>query len=399
MRNFRLVVWMTFLTIILSGCENSQHSEKIVVEEKFGLSRNLEYVKVTLSNYHEKELFLEDSASGDLILAEKLNAYNASIDSTSYIFPISIEANEKRTFYIVSAEKDFTLPYFKISGKDMSITVENEYFEADFSITGTKSKMGLFPGQLAGIFIKNRDVLLKRGHINMHWAPNFQKEGRDYKTIGHANLRNAKISQNNSYMMEMTKRGRVVNYEEIDLFGQYNFYAGLPYFEYTSTMTFNEETELTLLRNDEMTIDSLFTHLVYPNKSGEASLLPLYDMVKFDSLTKAPLAHDINWIGFINKPLNYGLISLRLEYDNRNLLGIESPLYQEHTKISASSGNGRYWNRRLINEHKTHVPKGSKYHEKNAYLVIDDLDNMERHLDYYMNRLKKPIEVSYSTNY
>ena len=136
MRNFGLVVWMTFLTIILTGCENSQQSEKIVVEEKFGLSRNLEYVKVTLSNYHEKKLFLEDSVSGDLILAEKLNPHNTSIDSSSYIFPISIEANEKRTFYIVSTAKDFTLPNFKISGKDMCIKVENDYLEADFGTTG-----------------------------------------------------------------------------------------------------------------------------------------------------------------------------------------------------------------------------------------------------------------------
>ncbi len=279
----------------------------------------------------------------------------------------------------------------------MAIKVENEYFIADFNTTEAKSNMGLFPGQLSGIFIKNRDMLLKRGHINMHWAPNFQKEGMDYKTIGHVNSANAKIGQNNSYMLELTKSGNVINYEEIDLFGQYNFFAGLPYFEYTSTMTFNKDVVLMLLRNDEMTIDSLFTHLVYPNASGKATLLPLYDIVKFDSLTETPLADDIDWLGFINKPLNYGLISLRLGYDNRNIYGLESPLYQEHTKISTSSGNGRYWNRRLIHEHKTLVPKGSKYYERNAYLVVDDLNKIERQVDYYFNCLKNPIQVSYTS--
>ncbi len=110
MKNIGLIIWMTYLGVILYGCNSSHHSGQIIVEEKFGLSRNLEYVKVTLSDYHEKELFLEDSASGELILGEKLIAYNASLDSSSYIFPISIKANEKRTLYITTSDRDLPLP-------------------------------------------------------------------------------------------------------------------------------------------------------------------------------------------------------------------------------------------------------------------------------------------------
>jgi hypothetical protein len=160
-------------------------------------------------------------------------------------------------------------------------------------------------------------------------------------------------------------------------------------------MSFNNDVELMLLRNDEMTMDSLFTHLIYPDSKGNAAEMPLYNMVKFDSLTKSPLADDINWVGFINKKIGYGLVSLRLSYNNTNQEGKKSPLFEPHTKISASSGNGRYWNRRLIHEHNTLVPKGSVYYEENAYLVLDDLDDIAGQINHYINRLKSPIVVSH----
>jgi hypothetical protein len=385
--------------IILYGCENPQTFSKVVIEENFGLTRDLEYVKIELPENHEEEIMLKDSATGQSILAKRINSVSASNDLFHYIFPVSIEANERKALYITKRDAEMALTGLDISGKDMAIKIENEFFIADFGTTEAKIKAGLFPGQLAGIFVKNREVLLKRGHLNMHWAPNFQKEGLNYKTIGHVPDTNAIISQKNDYILEITKAGNVENYEEIDLYGRYNFFAGLPYFEYTSTMSFNKDTELVLLRNDEMTIDSLFTHLVYPDPLGEVSFLPLYDQVKFDSLTKAPLSDAINWVGFINKPLKYGLISLRLDYDNSNLDGIESPLYQAHTKISSSSGNGRYWNRRLIHEHKTLVTKGSKYYERNAYLVVDNLDNLRDQIDLYLSSLKHPVQVSFGLEY
>mgnify|MGYP000912357745 CR=1 FL=1 len=57
--------------------------------------------------------------------------------------------------------------------------------------------------------------------------------------------------------------------------------------------------QLLLLRNDEMTMDSLYTHLIYPDSKGKPLEMPLYNMARFDSLTESPLADDINWVGFI----------------------------------------------------------------------------------------------------
>ena len=382
------------ISIFVSLWSCNEVSNKIVFEEKAGVTRNLEYVTISLAQHNEEVLFLEDVANGSIIRGEKLNHDKSAIDLSTYIFPMSIKAYEKKTFAVTSPNQKSETQKLRVTGKDVSIKIENDFFIADFNTNKSKEENGLFPGQLAGIFIKKKNVLIKRGHINMHWAPNFQKEGLDYKTIGHVNSNRAKITQKNSYLLEMIKTGKVRNYEEIDLYGRYNFFNGLPYFIYNSTMSFNKDVELMLLRNDEMTMDSLYTHLIFPDSKGNLSEMPLYNMVKFDSLTKAPLEDNISWVGFINKKIGYGLVSLRLSYDNTNQEGKESPLFEPHTKISASSGNGRYWNRRLIHEHNTLVPKGSEYHEKNAYLIIDDLDDITGQINHYMQRLKSPITVS-----
>jgi len=389
-RGLNLMIFAIFIGL----CACDEVSNKVVFEEKAGVNRNLDYVIVSLANHNEEVLLLEDVANGSIIRGEKLKHEMSAEDLSTYIFPISIKAFEKRTFLVSSSNSEIETSKLDVTGKDVSIKIENEFFIADFSTNKAKEENGLYPGQLAGIFIKKKNVLIRRGHINMHWAPNFQKEGLDYKTIGHVNSNNAKITQKNSYMLEMVKIGSVYNYEEIDLYGKYNFFDGLPYFVYTSTISFNKDVELMLLRNDEMTMDSLFTHLIYPNSKGNAAEMPLYNMVKFDSLTKSPLADDINWVGFINKKIGYGLVSLRLSYNNTNQEGKKSPLFEPHTKISASSGNGRYWNRRLIHEHNTLVPKGSEYYEENAYLILDDLDDIAGQINHYIKRLKSPIVVS-----
>jgi len=394
MRKKNILILIVLLVASFSSCGYAQQKGKIICVEQAGISRNLEYVKVFFDDYHENLLYLEDASDGTTTIAEKLKNHDAEEKSSTYIFPVSIKANERKTYLVTDSNKGLASSELKVSGEGMAIKVENKFFIADFNTTIAKEKYGLYPGQLAGIFIKKGSVLLERTGNNMHWAPNFQKEGLEYKTIGHADLKGSKITQSNSYTLELTKHGHVTNYEEIALYGKYNFYSGLPYFEYNSIMNFIQDVELVLLRNDEMTMDSLFTDLIYPDSLGMVKRMPLYDMVKFDSLMKSPLADDISWIGFVNESHGYGLVSLRLAYSNQNIDGKVSPLYKPHTKISAGRGNGRYWNRRLIHEHKTLVPMGSQYSERNVYLILDSLDEIDTKINYYINRLNNPVVVT-----
>ncbi|MFC4221254.1 hypothetical protein [Flagellimonas marina] len=386
------------LTVLSWGCERAQIKDEIVLTETEGIARPLEYVVIKSSDRHQKTLVLKDKDTDEMIRGIKLAQEDSNQDSTSYIFPVSISAHQKRTFLVLNSysEQNQEEDTLKITGEHPAITVENGFFIADFNTNPQKIERGLYPGQLSGIFIKKRDILLKRELNNMHWAPNFQKESEDYKTIGHANVDDAKVSQNNAFFFEMVKKGKVKGYEEIDLSEKYEFYAGLPYFLYESTMSFNKDANLFFLRNNEMTMDKLFTHLVYSDSLGKTKEMLLYDDVKIDSLTKAPLTDDVKWVGFINKPKGYGLVSLQLDYENTHINGGEPPLYKPHMKITKAGEEGRYWNRRLVHDHNTIITKGSRYHEKNAYLVLDSLDNLNKQINYFFKTINNPISIYYS---
>ncbi|TMU50731.1 hypothetical protein [Flagellimonas algicola] len=389
---------------MLCGCSYCQHEKTIVLAETAGVPRYLAYVKIKTASHREAVIFLRDQDSGETIRAEKLLRERTIGDTVTYILPITMDAYQKRTFSILNSQPEYCSIHptdsLKVLGEGFELQIENEHFVADLSSTDDKLKRGLYPGQLSSLFLKKKRVLLKRDGNNMHWAPNFQKENsKDYKTIGHLNLDNAKITQNNPYQLELVKRGKVEGYGEIDLEGKYSFYAGLPYFIYSSSMEFSKDAKLFLLRNNEITMDKLFTHLIYPDALGKFHELPLYGPAKqLDSLSKTPLDDTINWVGFINKSEGFGIVSLILDYDNSSKNGSDSPLINPHVKITPSRYDGRYWDRRLIHNRATLVPKGSRYRETNAYLILDKVDNMADQIAYHFRCINNPIKVMYKSH-
>ncbi len=251
----------------------------------------------------------------------------------------------------------------KIEGTDLNLKVENEYFIADLTDVKATSENGLGAGQLAGLILKQFDnQLLERSHINMHWSPSFQREGQDYKTFGHMKEDSVLIEQG-PYRLSIFRSGTVPGFDAIRLNVEYQFFAGLPYFSFTSEIIAEDSLEVILLRNDEMTMDSLFTHVRFPRPSGEIKTVPMYDGFSIESLGKDPIRDDADWLYFYNEHHSYAFGSIRLNYDNKNLDGRSSALYKEHTKITNASNGGRYWNRLLVHDQKTLVPRGSRYFE------------------------------------
>jgi hypothetical protein len=285
----------------------------------------------------------------------------------------------------------------KIEGSDINIKIENEYFLADLTDRKATADNGLGAGQLSGLVLKQfDDKLLERSHINMHWAPNFQRDGIDYKTFGHIRDADSVNLKKGPYYTSLFRSGHVDGYEEIYVSYLYEFYAGLPYFIFSSVIEMKEDIDLFLLRNDEMTMDSLFTHVIYLRPDGTMNIKELYNDVDMKALDENPIEDDALWLAFFNNVMNYGLGSVRMEYDNRSLNGTQSPLYGEHTKITSSVNNGRYWNRRLIHEQTTNVPKGSRYSEKNAYLVFKAIRLAPSgEITQYSEIITNPLHVEY----
>ena len=376
---------------------------KLTISETAGMSRSLEYIEVEVPlnvNLQAKEdICLKEAGDRKPIAGQIIDTLTRE-SGRKYlkcIFPVSIEANTTKSYEIIYGSAELQNEVLKYTGHDINMKIENTAFIADLTDIKATAENGLGSGQLAGLILKDfNDQLLQRGHINMHWAPNFQRDGLEYKTFGHMRHPDTLEVVKGPYIFSLHRSGSVPGYDEIEVSCMYQFYAGLPYFTFSSEILIKDDVELMLLRNDEMTMDSLFTHVTFLNPDGEVSTVDLYQGDGIEQLEKDPIPDDAKWLFFQNKNKQYAFGSIRLEYDNTNLSGSISPLYGEHTKITRSAGNGRYWNRRLINDHNTLIPSGSRYREKNAYLIFNtNNEDGTYKLEEYHKRLIQPLIIQY----
>jgi len=373
------------------------------VNEKAGITRDLEFV--TLQVQLERALdgstgiCIKEQNKDELILGQVLDSTFQASNKITYtcLFPFSIEANSTKHYEVyISNEGKLHNEILMIEGSSSNIKIENSHFIADLTDVKATQQNGLVSGQLAGLVLKRfNNKLLERGHINMHWAPNFQKEDLEYKNFGHIINPDTSSILQGPYKTTIFKSGYVEEYPEILVSCTYEFFAGLPYFIFSSEIQMDEDIELMLLRNDEMTMDSLFTHVMYMHQDGETGATALYNDQEFKELEQDPIHDDATWLFFYNDVLNYGFGSIRIAYDNTNIYGEPSPLYKQHTKITHSSGNGRYWNRRLVHDHNMYIPQGSRYTEKNAYLVFKVRpEDPSREIEEYHKRLMNPPPIA-----
>jgi len=393
--NSLMIFTLIALSIMVSACTQEKSLATIQIEEQNGLDRILTYVSVEIplinSLKNSEMLMVIDSESGTSIPVQVVDTIqDQGTSKLTILFPIAIKANTTRTFQLMITDKMNHITASDIELSKDALSVENKTYKAFFS-----SEYDERGGQINGILLKDFDnQLLKRGHISMHWAPNFSKSISDsYFNFEHLSSSSLNDIRNGRYQIVKIRSGTTDSVPEIDLKGKYSFYGGLPYFEFESTMLMKKDVTLNLLRNDEMTMDSLFTHVVYKKKDGKISRLKLYDQ-ELDVLETNPIPDDAAFVAFYHRDKGYGLGSIRLEYDNTNESGNPSPTYHPYTKISKSSSNGRYWNR-ILTDTIQKFPKGSRYTEKNAYLIFKvDKDIPEKEILYYQERLLRPLHIS-----
>ena len=373
------------------------------ITETGGLDRPLEYVTVRVPVHENfdasRGIGIREIAGDSVTAAQILDTLilQSGQKILHCLFPVSIQANSTRTFHVVNRMGSLYGDALKYDGGGINITIENDYFIADLTDKKATAENGLGSGQLAGLTLKKSgNKLLERRHINMHWAPNFQKEELDYKTFGHILNPDSLGIIRGPYSFSLYRSGSIEGYDEILVKCRYDFYAGLPYFLFSSEILIRQDVALFLLRNDEMTMDSLFTHVIYPDPDDMARTIDLYDGEGIDMLEEDPIPDDVPWLYFNNEPHGYAFGSIRLKYDNTNLDGQPSPLYKEHTKISRSTWNGRYWNRRLIHDQVTLIPQGSRYQSENAYLVFSNQgEDASGIIRKYRERLLNPLQIKY----
>ncbi len=405
-----LFVLVALLPGLLIACANNNSLiGTLTITEPIGSTRNLEYVEVEIPvdqlPSQDKALFLK-SKNGERIKGQILQRKKESSGYTiSCLFPINIQAHKKVKYDMIMAEDKVISTDLKVEGEGLELMIENNYYVANLTSKMATVKNEIGAGQLVSLTLKSfGNQMLKRANINMHWAPSFQKKGLDYKTMAHLRKYDSVFIDKGLHQSTIYRSGKVEGYEEIQLKGQYQFYAGLPYFIFSSSIIMEDNVLLTMLRNDEMTMDSLFTHAMFPLPNGEIKKASLYDKPPLSShysikeLRKTPINANAKWFCFYNDSLKYGFGSIRIHYDYTNADGAQSPMLNPETRISYARAEGRYWDRRFLFSETDSliIPKGSRYTEKNAYVIFKiNPENPAKEMEELYIKLTQPVLVKY----
>ncbi|MFZ0391907.1 MAG: hypothetical protein WAN36_15710 [Calditrichia bacterium] len=369
------------------------------VSEPAGLERKQEYVQVYLQvSIGDSAIIAVNQKSGKSVYSQidKQSIPEKGGEMLSILFPVTLKANEQQRWLLqTAAGQKSPQTDLSLTGSGFDLQINNKYYRADLSKSGDSEAKSHNSGQLRELLIKmgfNR--LLFRTENRLHWGPNFQKPELEYYTTisGWEDPGYYRVKRG-PYRVRTERQDLAPSHPEILLTAAYDFYAGKPWFIFYSEMEMQKDVELELLRNDEMTMDSMFTHVAFERPGGEIVNVKFSE--RYGLLQENPIENDAPWLCFYHADSGYGFASIRLEYDNNNRFGKPSPTWLPHTKISDGAGGGKYWNRRLIHEHLTFVPEGSRYLEKNAYLVF----SMEKAGDfsmvrYFAGRLRNPLRVS-----
>jgi hypothetical protein len=375
-----------FFCVLLSNSDSQECKAEdlpiatVEVREVSGISREFEYVDFSLQlpiENHENsylKIVAIDIKNDKRIPCQIFNQYTYEEENRvlfQVIFPLSIAAYEKKNYILMeTTESDLIVTDLSHQGKDLELIIENKFYQADLTKSDQSEAKNHSSGQLRELFIKmGYNIKLFRTENRMHWAPNFQNADFDhYETIaGWENPANY-IINTGPYLIHTMRRDLAPKHPEILLTANYYFYAGLPVFRFYSSIDVTENVWLSLLRNDEMTMDSLFTHVAFQRSDG--SIEDFLFTERYKTLEENPIENNTSWLCFYHAVKGYAFGSIRRKYDIKNEKGFSSPTYFPHTKISDGADGGKYWNRRLIHEYPLFIPKGSQYVEENVYLVF-----------------------------
>lgn len=239
--------------------------------------------------------------------------------------------------------------------------IENQYFIADLShrtIQGREEDSGT----LRALTYKPFGVTLLRTRNRMHWAPNLQRDGASgYQGIGTWHPVQELREEQKGDVYIHYREGHLADYPEVKIEAEYRFFPAVPYFVFWSRLTVEKPLVVTLLRNNEMTMDQFFTHVAWPARDGRRHITTFDE--RRPLLEKEPIAFDAPWVAFLNleKGYGYGFVSLECKASRTT-----NPIIG----ISDGADNGKYWSRRFIGPDATALAPGDRFEERTAYILF-----------------------------
>lgn len=316
---------MTLFLLILSALHAQ---EKVRITEPAGLARTREPACVTLNNKQR-------------------------------CFFVTIGAKESK---VVETRSLLPAESLRVTQSDeVGFVIENSIYQADLSSRMYRERKE-DSGTVRSLLFKPFDLRLQRTQNRMHWAPSFQRTGaRGYSSIAMWTPVQRFHKTEEPGVLTFTREGFQSEYPEIALWAEYRFFAHVPYFVFRSTMTITKPIDMYWLRNQEMTMDALFTHVAWPGNTGTTVIVDFE--ARKPLLEKNPLPVDVPWVAFLNQEKGYGFGAVVLKYT-------ATKTAKPVTSINDGADNGKYWDRRIIDQTSTLLAPGDRFEEETAFVLF-----------------------------
>ncbi len=294
----------------------------------------------------------------------------AGLDRVHEPVRIEVDGEERYVFVTIGAGESREIPLenagpagrldITLDGP-VGFTVANSIFEANHTAR-TVNEESEDSGTLRALRFKPFEVTLLRTRNRMHWAPSFQREGaRGYTSMATWDPVQSVDRRQGPGWFVHTREGSHELYPEIELWAEYRYFAGVPYFLFHAVTKIVEPIEMYWLRGQEMTMDALFTHVVFEGEDGAPAV---YDFeARKAVLEENPLAVDIPWVAFVNLDEGYGFGAVVLDYQATTTAGA-------HTAINDGANDGKYWDRHLVSRQATALGPDDRYEELTAYVLF-----------------------------
>ncbi len=335
-------------------------------------------------------------------------------------FFVDLKAYESREFTVLLDNQSAKAARYEsdlsVSGEGVEFTVTNDKFRI------LTEKMSGQIDQIDLKFATKPSFRFKYG--TLHWNPDFIVVPEDFPSTGytwwyaHHFDKPDTETESGPVFFSVRRKQLIPGQDTAWMEVYYRFYAGLPYFIMESHIVAKKDTKTFAIRNDELAFGRTdFTHAGWRNRTpdmmeghdGEIGSTGLYQSTRVGGhVLGSSLPPNIAWISLAHPENGYAVGSIRLDFENKNVLtGEPSPLYNSHTVISEHD-EGLYWFRSLIYSPRgssgvdsdtvrsflVDVPKGSSYYEKNAYLMYEfDTDHPYVGIDSLWQQLRKPCKV------
>ncbi len=298
--------------------------------------------------------------------------------------------HQRQTYLVFHGNPDAELPAYptdlETRGEGFALDIENDFYKASLS-----RQMG----QLERLTIKREHGLELFAGGEGHGEPPGIDWAHDYATSGHFQKMRITLWETcpdyeivRGPLATIVRRWGfphspvhpVFSPSRLNVDVEYRFYAGLPWFHKTGTMTAVKGFEAPAMRDDEWVFSGQsFTEIVWMGPDGKLRTGPV------DAANQANL-----WaVGFANPQSKDSFVALFLEHKAEGLpelkhTGSPTLFYRWH---------GHVWSRYPLPVKE--VPAGAVLHQKNAYVALPfTAADGPRMLEELRHQLVNPLHVS-----